>query len=121
MSMLRISINLAANAEGTLSYDGKSLPCLGKKGMTYPKDVINSGEDAKEKFKSRYSSEYRVQMEWAILLGWERGLFIHEGPATLKENGGESAGCIHIAKPDAEKLWRWVTGPTRITLTAPWL
>jgi hypothetical protein len=117
---LRISIKLGPNAEGSLTYNGRTIPCLGKSAMPYPKDVSNTAKEGDNKFRSKFSSEYGVQMHWAILLGWERGLFIHQGASTLATNGGETKGCIHIAEPEAERLWHWVAQSTRITVQTPW-
>ncbi|UQE03426.1 L,D-transpeptidase [Bradyrhizobium japonicum] len=50
----------------------------------------------------------------------QKGIFIHEGPNNLNDNGGESAGCIHLAPPDAENFYNWVTGRTRIQISYPW-
>ena len=59
-------------------------------------------------------------MDLAILIDGGRGIYIHEGPATLKENGGPSAGCVHVDKLHAKDLFDWITGRTRVTLTYPW-
>jgi lipoprotein-anchoring transpeptidase ErfK/SrfK len=59
-------------------------------------------------------------MHFAILIMGDRGIYIHEGDDTIATNGGESAGCIHLAPGNAEAFWNWVSGPTRITIDYPW-
>lgn len=117
MATKRIKIKLSANGEGTLECVGlETFACLGNPTMEYPADVTNTGVEGEEKFRERYSSEFSVNMPWAILLGWERGLFIHEGADNLKDNGGvPSAGCVHLASPNAKTVYDWVDGRTRIT------
>ena len=114
----RIIIALGANGEGTLECVGLgTYQCLGNPSMDYPSDVTVTGVEGTDKFQERFSNEFQVTMKWAVLLGWERGLFIHEGADNLVENGGVSAGCIHLASPNAEAVYNWVDGRTRITTT----
>lgn len=114
---LRASIVFRANGEGTLSYNGLNRPCLGRTTLPYPTDLtINVGD----KYRRRYSTEFGVWMDFAVLIWGQRGIFIHEGPATLAENGGETAGCIHLGAPHAEAFFDWITGRTRITIQYPW-
>ena len=113
----RASIQFRANAEGTLTYDGKSVPCLGKPALKYPTDLTVQTSD---KYERKFSNEFQVWMNWAVLIWGQRGIYIHEGPATLDTNGGPSAGCIHLAPPTAKEFYDWITGPTRITIAYPW-
>jgi hypothetical protein len=114
---LRVSIAFQANGEGTLTYNGLNRPCLGKTALQYPRDLTITAAD---KYRRRYSSEFGVWMDFAVLIWGQRGIFIHEGPATLAGNGGETAGCIHLGAPHAEQFFNWITGRTRITITYPW-
>jgi hypothetical protein len=114
---LRVQIAFRANGEGTLSYNGLSRPCLGKSSLAYPRDVtIGTGD----KYLRRFSNEYQVWMDYAVLLWGQRGIFIHQGAATIATNGGESAGCIHLAAPHAQEFFTWITGRTRIEVSYPW-
>ena len=69
---------------------------------------------------TKYSNEFQVWMDFAVLIIGQQGIYIHEGPATIKDNGGPSAGCVHLAAPHAKEFYDWVVGPTRVTLTYPW-
>lgn len=114
---LRASITFQANAEGKLQFNGVERPCLGKSGLSYPTDLtVNVGD----KYRRRYSNEFGVWMDYAVLIWGQRGIFIHEGPATLASNQGESAGCIHLDSPHAQEFFNWITGRTRITIQYPW-
>jgi len=116
--MKRIIISLNANGEGTLECVGLgTYQCLGNPSMDYPDDVTVTGVVGTDKFQERFSEEFQVTMKWAVLLGWQRGLFIHEGADSIAENGGVSAGCIHLAEPNAKTVYDWVDGKTRITTT----
>lgn len=116
----RAAISFGPNGEGTLSYGGTSVPCLGNTTVKYTKDLTVRGELNVDKFRRRFSNEFGVWMEFAILIMGARGIYIHEGPDTLAGNGGESAGCIHLGSGNAERFWNWVDGPTRITIEYPW-
>lgn len=113
----RVSIDFGANGEGTTTYNGVTRPCLGKPGLHYPQDLTINVSD---KFRRRFSSEFGVWMDFALLIWGQRGIYIHQGPPILAENGGESAGCIHVGVPHAEELFSWISGRTRITLQYPW-
>lgn len=108
-------INLKPDGTGTLSYANKTVPCLGKAGYSYKLDITNQGTEGSEKFKEKFSNEFQVTMYWAVLIDGERGVYIHEGATT-----GTSAGCIHLAVPEAKKFYDWVDQPTRITISVPW-
>ncbi|MGU3543369.1 L,D-transpeptidase [Methylobacterium sp. A52T] len=116
----RVSISFGPNGEGTFSYDGKTIPCLGRSNLKYAKDLTVTGAIDRDKFRKKYSNEFNVWMEFAILIMGDRGIYIHEGDDTIATNGGESAGCIHLAPGNAEAFWNWVSGPTRITIDYPW-
>lgn len=120
LATLRASIAFQASGEGTLTFDGNSFPCLGKPGLAYPVDLTVRGIVGTDKFLSRYSSEFGVQMPFAVLIWGARGIFIHEGPDNLKDNDGPSQGCIHLAPGHAQTFYDWVSGPTRILITRPW-
>ena len=115
---LRASLALKANGEGTLTYNGGTVPCLGRPGMTYEKDITIRGVVGTDKFERRWSTEFGVWMDWAVLIHGVRGLFIHQGPDNLLDNGGPSAGCIHLN--DAKAFYDWVSSPTRLLTTFPW-
>lgn len=114
------SISFRPNGEGTLSYGGKTVPCLGCTQVSYAKDLTVKGALDVDKFRTKYSNEYKVDMNFAILIMGLRGIYIHEGADTLAGNGGESAGCIHVGPGNAEAFWNWVDGPTRIQINYPW-
>jgi hypothetical protein len=114
---LRVQIAFGANGEGTLSYNGLSRPCLGKANLEYPRDVTIGTAD---KYERRYSTEFSGWMYFAVLLWGQRGIFIHQGAATLASNNGETAGCIHLADPHAREFFTWITGRTRIEVSYPW-
>ncbi|MDC0668630.1 L,D-transpeptidase [Nannocystis radixulma] len=114
----KIHIQFTTSGEGTLTAVGLgTFRCLGRPGFRYNEEVTVT---TKDKFRIKKSEQYQVDMPWAILVHWKRGAFIHEMPATLETNGGPTAGCIHLDHGDAEKVWNFVSGPTRITTMMPW-
>jgi len=116
----RAEVSFRANGEGTVAYDGRVAPCLGLPGLRYAQDLTVTGTVGVDKFESKYSSEFGVQMAWAVLLMGARGIYMHEGPADLVANAGPTAGCIHLEPTDARTFYDWVTGPTRILISYPW-
>ena len=113
-----IKIDFRANGEGRLAASGLgTFACLGRPGFPYKREVTVGPGD---KFRSKWSSQYQVAMPWAILIHWQRGAFLHEMPATLARNGGPTAGCVHLARGDAERVWRWATGRVRVQISKPW-
>ena len=113
-----IDIKFGPDGEGTLNAVGLDIfRCLGRPGFPYKSEVTVGPKD---KFENRWSSQYSVNLPWAILVHWQRGAFIHEMPATLVTNGGPTAGCIHLERGDAERVWRWATGTVRIKTSYPW-
>lgn len=121
VTTLRASISFRANGEGTLQYAGRTVNCLGQKGERYPKDLSVQGSIGIDKFERKFSNEYQVWMQWAILIIGLKGIYIHEGPDNIRDNGGsDSAGCIHLSEGNAKPFYDWVTGRTRITIDYPW-
>lgn len=59
-------------------------------------------------------------MPFAILIMGARGIYVHEGADNLTDNGGPSAGCIHLAQGNAKTFYDWVSSPTRIVIAYPW-
>ena len=116
----RVTIEFNADGEGTLTFGGKSVKCLGAPGVKYPKDITVTGVEGVDKFPVWHSQEYGVDMPWAVKIWGQRGIFIHEMPDNLKENGGPSAGCIHLSAKNAPRFYKWVDGRTRITISYPW-
>jgi len=116
--MKRIEIEFGENGEGRLTAPGLGVfDCLGRPGFPYKSEVTVRKSD---KFVSKFSGEYQVHMPWAILIHWQRGAYIHEMPARLASNGGPTAGCIHLDRGPAERVWRYVNGTTRILVRKPW-
>jgi len=120
LETLQVQIKFGSNAEGTLTYGSKSVSCLGQSTRQYPTDLTVEGVEGVDKYKVWHSSEFGVDMPWAVKIWGQKGIFIHEGPNNLKDNDGESAGCIHLGSPDAEDFYNWVTGRTRIQISYPW-
>jgi hypothetical protein len=117
----RVEITFNANGEGTMNCQGLGqFPCLGKPNLAYTQDLTVRGVEGEDKFLRKFSNEYQVWMHWAVLIMGNRGIYIHEGPVTLRENGGPTAGCIHVATGDAERIYNWIDGRTRITIEYPW-
>lgn len=115
-----VSISFEPNGEGTLSFGRRTVACLGSPQVSYVKDLTVKGEMDVDKFRTKFSNEYQVDMDFAILIIGQRGIYIHEGPDTIAENGGVSAGCIHLGPGNAKAFWDWVDGPTRIQISYPW-
>lgn len=115
----RIEIVFRENGEGTLNCDGLGkFPCLGQPGRGYPKDLTVGPADRELNHKSR---EFGVDMPFAIKIWGQKGIFIHEFPDSLKDNGGvPSAGCIHLGAGNAKKVFEWIDRPTRVTISYPW-
>ena len=117
MTTREINIVLSPSGEGTLSSDGLGeFPCLGNVETLYPAHVVNNGVEGEEKFPELFSNELQANIERAILLGWEFGLFIHAGADNLNDNDGPSSGNIQLEAANAEKLYEWIDGPTQITI-----
>lgn len=133
---LQVSIELGANGEGTLSYGGTKVRCLGKPGQPYPSDLIveniegvqYEGDYGKAfKFKRWVSKEFQgpdgnpAIMLWSVKIDGSKGIFIHEDPDTIESNGGQpSQGCIHLADPNAKNFYNWITARTRVQISFPW-
>lgn len=114
---LNVKIDFKENGEGMLRFNGKSFPCLGNNTIKYPKDLTITIMD---KYRRKYSNEYKVWMEYAILIWGQRGIYIHLGPDTIASNGGVSAGCIHVEDPQIVEFYNWITETTRIQISYPW-
>jgi hypothetical protein len=131
-----VKIAFKSNGEGTLTFGGRKVPCLGEPGERYPKDLTVKnieGEKGKgdwghaDKFRLWISGEGFVSgtnqpypMYWSVKLVGDKGIFVHQGPDNLRDNGRPSGGCIHLAPPNAEDFYNWITGPTRILISYPW-
>ncbi|RYD67355.1 MAG: hypothetical protein EOP83_03005 [Verrucomicrobiaceae bacterium] len=113
-------VTFKPKGEGSIRFGSENLPCLGRQGLTYAKDLTIRGIVGTDKFPRKWSNEFGVWMDHAVLIMGQRGIFIHEGPDTINSNYGPSAGCIHLAPPNAKKFYDWVTGPTRIVIEYPW-
>ena len=114
----QISIVLRSDGEGTLSAeDLGEFRCLGNFDTLYPAKVINGGNEGEEKFPELYSNVLDSNIEHAVLLGWEYGLFIHAGPDNLKDNGGPTQGNIQLAPEHAKQLYDWIDGEVQISVS----
>lgn len=120
ITTLNAQVAFANSGEGTLSFGGTTFACLGRPGFKYTNDLTVKGEVDKDKFRRKYSNEFQVWMDFAILIMGQKGIYIHEGPDNLEDNGGPSAGCIHLAPGNAEEFYNWVSGRTRIQISYPW-
>jgi hypothetical protein len=132
---LQVKINFRDSGEGTLNYGGTIVPCLGKPNVAYPADstidniegVQGEGDYANAyKFKRWVSQEFQDDdgnpaiMLWAVKLIGSKGIFMHEGPDNVRDNGGPSQGCVHLVRPNAQNFYNWITRRTRIQITYPW-
>ena len=115
----QIIIAFRKNGECTLTAVGLGqFGCLGQSGVLYPKELYVS---ATAKERNHYSREFKVDMPFAIRIWGQKGIYIHEGRASLKTSGGQpSHGCIRLARPNAEKVYNWLQGRTKVTFTYPW-
>lgn len=121
LTTLQVQIAFGANGEGTLAYGTKSAKCLGNVGRAYPTDLTIEGIEGVDKYPVWHSTEFDVDMKWAVKIWGQKGIFIHEGPNNLNDNGGsDSAGCIHLGAPDAEVFYNWISGRCRMTISYPW-
>lgn len=116
---LTLNANIAffGSGEGTISFNGKNYPCLGNPTVKYPTDLTVTTGD---KYPKKYSNEYQVWMEFAILIWGQRGIYIHLGADTIASNGDVSAGCIHVGDGHIQEFYNWITGNTRIQIRYPW-
>lgn len=92
-------------------------PCLGNYDKLYPASVTNGGAEGEEKFPELYSNVLDANIEQAILLGWEFGLFIHAGADNLADNGGPTEGNIQLAPKNAKAVYDWLDQPAQITIS----
>jgi hypothetical protein len=121
-------------AEGTLECVGLgTYPCLGKPAMRYVKDVTIDPSQPGAKSHPYYSRSYSCPpndnaagqciMNYAILIMWRQGVYIHEWPTppTYVGNGNSGThGCIHLKVGDAETVYNWVDTKTRVQIFTPW-
>lgn len=114
---LTVKIDFTASGEGIISFKGKSFPCLGNNTIKYPKDLTIQVSD---KYLRKYSKEYDVWMDYAILIWGQRGIYVHYGSDTVVNNGGVSAGCIHVEKNQIVELFNWIAESTRFQISYPW-
>lgn len=114
----RVSIHFDSTGQGHMSCNGLGVfPCLGQPGRQYPVDLTVTPAD---KSPEHWSDEFQELLKWCILIWGQKGIYIHEGPDTLAENGGPSAGCIHLGSGNAKSVFDWVDERTRITISYPW-
>jgi len=118
----KIKIHLKGNGEGTLQCytSGKLIAnyrCLGKPGFPYKKDItVNTNSKQRRHISVEFNN---YVMEYCILIHGDRGAYIHAGPNNILENGNQaSAGCIHLKKNDAMKVYNWVDQPVRVLTTS---
>jgi hypothetical protein len=121
----RIKIRFAANGDGDLECVGFStFECLGRSNADcrYPVDLTVRGEIGVDKFLTKFSNEFQVDMPHAILIWGQRGIYIHEWPGRARRAvyGQMTAGCIHLSPSDALSVYDWINGPTRVTIEYPW-
>ncbi len=117
----RIKIKLGANGEGTLECVGLgTFKVLGQPNRDYPQDMTVNPSDKEE---LHISVEFDgIKMPWAILIWGQKGIYIHEMPDNLADNGNRpSEGCIHLSPTNAPKAYDYVQTRTRVTIEAPWL
>ncbi len=118
----RIHIDMYNDGTGKLhlfenNIKKKTYPCQGKSGLDYYKTL--DFVVIYEKFSKKYSNEFNVWMPYAILIGWKRGIYIHEG--WVDKSGGDTAGCIHLESGTAKNVYNWVeTGKTKLTFWVEW-
>jgi L,D-transpeptidase catalytic domain len=137
VATLQVKITFLKNGEGTLDYGGTKVKCLGKPGLQYPADstiyniegIQNEGDYKNAyKFKLWISGEFidpidkqPYRMHWAVKLIGQLGIFFHQGPDSLVDNGNvPSQGCVHLAAPNARNFYDWITDKTRIQIAYPW-
>ena len=121
----RINIRFAANGDGDLECVGfNTFECLGRANADcrYPADLTVTGEIGVDKFLTKFSNEFQVEMPHAILIWGQRGIYIHEWPGSARRAvyGDVTAGCIHLNPSDALAVYDWIDGRTRITTEYPW-
>lgn len=116
----RIDITFESNGEGKLKcYSFGEFKCLGKANLKYPKD-LTIRDPVHEKERVHHSREFGVDMHYAIRIWGQKGIYIHEGAATLANNGGPTGGCIHLGPGHAKKVYDWLDKRTRIVIKYPW-
>ncbi len=127
MAIKVIKIGFQKNGDGTLQcVGGSNFKCLGQVGRKYPNDLTVQGKEGVDKWPTKYSNEFRVEMPWAVLIWGQVGIYIHgwPGEATVAAYGGDSNGCIHLrsddTRDDAKSVYQWVDGSTRIVIDYPW-
>ena len=117
MPTQRIQISLASDSTGILNCVGfRSFPCLGKANAPYVRDATITGIVGVDKFPVRRSIFCDCDLNWVLIMDGTQGFWIHEGVIDRPT----SAGCINLTASDAEAVYNWVAGRTRITIDAPW-
>ncbi len=123
MATQLMKISLGSDGLGTLEFGGRSVLCGGKPDYKYPRDLtINTSDkeishtsrlgvtpSTQERYRSR---DGRAVMPFSLRLDGTNGIFIHEWPVLPG-----SHGCIHLLPDDAEAVYNWVQGRTRVLIT----
>jgi lipoprotein-anchoring transpeptidase ErfK/SrfK len=84
---------------------GPTVRAGGRVGFPYPADSTIDGT----KERVHRSREFSVDMPWAVLWIGQRGVYFHEWPGLE-----HSMGCIHLLPGDAERVYNWISGRTRV-------
>lgn len=125
--MKTIRITYRDDGTGTLTCVGRAgqseFPCGAQAGRKYPKDVTLQAKEGVQgqcadcdKFRLWRSAEFNnAEMPWAIKIWGQVGIFIHEWPTLAG-----SSGCVHLLPGDAQAVYEWVDGRTRVLTTYPW-
>jgi len=117
---IEIVFHNKTDGHGTLTLsDGSSYSCVGKKNYKYHYDSTVNVSDKENPHKSR---EFNCNLPFAIKLDGTRGIYIHEDVTSANGDLGfeSSHGCINLAVGDAEAVYNFVTGRTRIVISYPW-
>lgn len=132
---LQVQITFNNDGQGALKYGATQVSCLGKPGLGYATDSTIENIEGVQ-FQGNWKNAYKFEiwnsreflddngkpfpMPWAVKLMGQLGIFIHEGPDNLADNGGPSQGCVHLAPPNAKNFYAWIADRTRIQITYPW-
>ena len=86
-------------------------------GFPYENDITINASD---KDHNHYSKEFNCELPYAVKLDGTRGIYLHEDVTTGDLSHKNSHGCINLLPGEAESVYNWIKGRTRIVISYNW-
>lgn len=121
--------------QGTLHLVGtdRKYPCIGHLGCNYPMECVVTPAHKKqhielqhpqhEEEESNAKSNQPMTHPYTISIDESRGIYMHEGSTNtdgqlINEQAG--TGCIELAKGDAQQVYDFIEGRTKLSISHGW-